>query len=61
MMMNHYFWPKLPLITNTDSGLADSVTISCDVYRDASTSFTNDESSMNSLNFDVLSVHERLN
>ena len=35
--------PKPPLITNTDSGLMHARKMSDEVYRDASTSSTNDE------------------
>ena len=58
MMINHYvFLPPSPaLITNTDSDLAHFKTVSGDTYHDASTSSTNDEGGMHSLNSGVFSV-----
>jgi len=49
--------PKPPPISNTDSGLTLALIMSGEAYRDASTSSTNDEGSINSLNSDVFSVN----
>ena len=59
MMMNQKIIspPKPPPISNTDSGLTLALTMSGEVYRGTSTSSTNDEGSINSLNSDVFSVN----
>ena len=63
--MNHkiiYFFPppKPLLITNTDSGHKASK-MSGEVYRDASTSSTDDErASLNSLNSDIFSINYQI-
>ena len=58
-MINHYvFLPPSPaLITNTDSDLAHFKTVSGDAYHDASTSSTNDEGGIQSLNSDIDAIH----
>ena len=59
MMMNQKIIspPKPHPISNTDSGLTLALIMSGEAYRDASTSSTNDEGSINSLNSDVFSVN----
>jgi len=47
-----------PLITNTDTDLAHFITVSGDVYHDASTSSTNDDGGLHSLNSDAFSFND---
>ena len=52
--LNYVFLPPNPaLITNTDTDLAHFKTVSGDAYHDASTSSTNDEGFIHSLNSGV--------
>ena len=52
--LNYVFLPRNPhCITNTDSDLAHFITVSGDVYYDASTSSKNNEDGVHSLNSGV--------